>query len=242
MDMQTTAVPVAGEAPSLIDRAIAILRHTRDGNDLSPSDLGLVELMVNASAFGVSEEAEAVFESLYQRVIDGRYDASSQYLHGVEHLTRDHQGYILWRGRRIEHYSYRNRDDERIAAEKLGARCRSLEARDIPVTGRSAIMPIYETMPAGSAHLPLIERLYAAFADENGLPACVIVSLPDGSARALAYQGDTLTARDFEGCYEAFHGCGYRRSLTNLLDDYGATANMLEAGRFTPEAVAAFLH
>ena len=82
------------------------------------------------------------------------------------------------------------------------------------------------------------------FTDEHGLAACLIVSLPDDRARALHYEGNKLVAVDFECCYDAYHGCGYQRSLggNGLLNDYESAVEVLECGRFTPDAVVPFLN
>lgn len=237
MDMQV-ALP---RIPSTIDRCIEILQRTHDGNALAPRHLKLVEMMCNASVCAVSEAAEIVFDDLYRRVADGSYDHTKVWFHDIEHLTRDHEGYVLWRDRIVEHYSFRDYDGEHAAALALAERCRSLEARGLPVNGATVTQSIYNAMPANSPYLPIISRLYTVFSDENGLAACLIVRLPDDCARALHYEGDTLIAQDFDGCYDAFHGCGFGRSFGNLLHDYESAVEVLESGRFTPEAVAPFL-
>ena len=139
MDMQVAV----SSFPSTIDRCIEILQRTRDGNALAPSHLKLVETMCNAGICAVSEAVEIVFDELYRRVVDGSYDHTKVWFHGIEHLTRDHDGYVLWRGRIVEHYSFTDYDREHAAAVALAERCRSLEARGIPVTGATVTHPIY---------------------------------------------------------------------------------------------------
>lgn len=103
-------------------QATEILQRTRDGNDLAPHHLKLVEIAVNG---GLSEQGEIAFAELYQSALGG-YQKPCHC--GVEHVTKDHEGYIYWKGIRIEHYSFRSYEDERVATQKLGAACRHLEA------------------------------------------------------------------------------------------------------------------
>ena len=119
-------------------KTITILQATNDGNILSPPDLLLVQDMVNASVFGVSEEMEAAFDALYQNVIRGY---RPPWFHGVENLTIDHQGYIYWRGHEIEHFnmSYAYTERAKQACIELERRCKILEAAGNPVNTTSVI-------------------------------------------------------------------------------------------------------
>ena len=77
----------------ICDKACEILKQTHDGDDLDPSDLKLTELAVNGY---LNADGKEVFEELYLRVVvDGTY--VKPYLHDIEHLTRDHEGYIYGR-------------------------------------------------------------------------------------------------------------------------------------------------
>jgi hypothetical protein len=116
---------------SYTDKAIEILRLTNDGNDLAPRDLYLVQCVVNGSALGVSEADEVAFAELYANVRSGYV---SPWFYGIEHLTKDHVGYVYWKGHRVEHYSYRDADAERAAAERLARACRECEERGDEVT------------------------------------------------------------------------------------------------------------
>ena len=104
------------------DKSIEIIQRTHDGNDLAPHHLKLVELAVNG---WLSEQGEVAFEELYQSVLKGYI---KPWHFGVEHVTKDHQGYIYWKGIQIEHFSFDIRENERKATERLGAACRHLEA------------------------------------------------------------------------------------------------------------------
>ena len=53
---------------------------------------------------------------------------ASHWFHGIENLTQDGQGFVNWKGRHVEHYSYHNKEEERQAAEKLADDCKKVEA------------------------------------------------------------------------------------------------------------------
>lgn len=68
--------------PTDIDKAIVILEKTRDGDELDPKLLGLVELAANGHLNNVGKDA---FEGLYLEVVKGIY--KRPWFHGVEHLV-----------------------------------------------------------------------------------------------------------------------------------------------------------
>jgi hypothetical protein len=119
------------------EMAIAILQATHDGEDLDPAHLWLVQEWVNDH---LNEKGEAAFRDLHAQVTAGKYQ--KPWLHGVEHLTRDHQGYVFWKNVEVEHYSFSGKgsyEREKAAAEELGRRCRILESKGIQPTCKSAI-------------------------------------------------------------------------------------------------------
>ena len=129
--------------------AIEILRDTSDGDKLGPSDLKLLELAVNGF---LNEAGEVAFYDLHRRVMAGEY--RKPWLHGVENLTRDHEGYVYWRDARVEHYSYYNEESYirlQEEAERLGAACRAIEARGETVTGFGSVCKEMDAMEAGAA-------------------------------------------------------------------------------------------
>lgn len=108
-----------------MNKALEILQNSDDGNKLDPGDLKLVEAAVNG---WLSEAGEAAFYDLHQRVMSNTY--VKPWLQGIEHLTRDHQGYVYWKGQEIDHwcgdlpYSERGKRE----AQMLRDRCLILEA------------------------------------------------------------------------------------------------------------------
>ncbi len=130
---------------SHIEQSIEILRATRDGDDLFPSDLKLLELSVNGS---LNEAGERAFRELLANV---RADYEPRRFMGIEHLTRDHQRYVYWKGIRVEHFDHdfwrKDGWQKRIKAdaEQLARRCRWLEERGIDVVSGWEDPPNWET-------------------------------------------------------------------------------------------------
>jgi hypothetical protein len=126
------------------NKAIEILERTRDGDDLTSLDLKILESAVNGF---LSEEGMEVFRKIYETVMAGEYvPADKRAFHGIEHLTKDNEGYVYWRGVQIEHYSYQVfgtdgwKEREKQAAQSLGAICRQMEAEGLVVTSFMSFM------------------------------------------------------------------------------------------------------
>lgn len=129
MESQTIAL-----AP--VDQVLAILHATNDGDNLAPRDLWLTELAIKNNLSAAGEEA---FLKLYNEVcISGTYDKRKVWFHGIEHVTRDHAGYIQWKGVTIEHFTFANGDRAREAAEELQSTCLTMERFGISVQSRAA--------------------------------------------------------------------------------------------------------
>lgn len=114
--------------------AIEILQRTRDGEDLAPQHLKLVELAVNGC---LNDAGTAAFYDLLRHVREGY---AKPWFHGVEHMTRDHEGYVLWKGRPVEHFSagYAHGDEAKAYVAELANRCTAIEARgEVPSTGNA---------------------------------------------------------------------------------------------------------
>lgn len=110
-----------------------ILRATKDGEELAPPDLKIVELAVNGF---LNNAGEAIFMGLHRNATKLEGYTAPWFL-GIEHMTRDHQRYVYWKGVRIEHFDHDHWQQEgwrgrmRAAAESLAARCRALESEGI---------------------------------------------------------------------------------------------------------------
>jgi hypothetical protein len=117
------------------EMAIEIIRATHDGDRLSPPHLKLVESAVNGF---LNEAGDVAFCELYALATSpGGYVAP--WYHGIEHMIQDHEGYVYWKGRQVEHYSFREYDKAEIAAQELARRCRILESRGVEVNTTNAI-------------------------------------------------------------------------------------------------------
>ncbi|MEJ8837615.1 hypothetical protein [Ramlibacter sp. AN1133] len=150
MDVNTIPVrnsPAAAAAEAArarqadVDRAIRILENTHDGDDLARRDLALLQHVVNHGRAALTELGLKRWEDVVNAVADGSY--VKPWLHGVENLSKDHDGYVKWRGRVVEHYSFRDDEGERAAAQQLGECCRFLEAKGRPVRSME-VMKAYD--------------------------------------------------------------------------------------------------
>lgn len=108
------------------DKVISILHGTNDGNELAPSDLSLLEAIINGGEEVLTELGKQRFDKVYADVMDGKY--VKPWFCGVEHLTQDGEGYVYWKGKQIEHYSYRDYEKKKAAAEQLAKVCMQMEA------------------------------------------------------------------------------------------------------------------
>jgi len=135
--------------------AVDILRATRDGNDLSPRDLRLVELAANNL---LSVQGAVRLQDLHDRVLLGTY--RPEWLHGIEHLTMDHKGYVYWKGVEVEHFSHADPERRREAALCLAVKCLHLERIGVPVNVGTAVWhwSWFEDMSPGNPWLRVLSR------------------------------------------------------------------------------------
>jgi len=131
-------------APSLIDQGIEILRDSQDGEDLDPAHLSLVEAAVNNN---LTERGVQAFHQLHAEVTAGKY--TKPWLCGVEHVTRDLQGYVYWKGNHIEHFTFSAMDAVRLKAitQHLAEKCQHIEALGLPVRGKTYFNDWLAEMP-----------------------------------------------------------------------------------------------
>ncbi len=124
---------------TLIQKALDIIEHTNDGDDLSPPHLKLTEMAVNGF---LSENGIKLFDELYKQVMTGAY--TKPYLQGVEFMTQDHEGYIYFKDQHVEHYSrpWAYSMEARDCLEDLQKRCLFLERNQIEISfGNAVCMP-----------------------------------------------------------------------------------------------------
>ena len=117
------------------DMAITILQKTNDGDDLAPEHLYLLQEAVNGHLNTAGENA---FSQLYNSVLEGY---KKPWLHGIEHLTIDHGGYVYWKGKKVEHYNFpwAYSKPARVEALEIARRCGILEGKGIEPTCISVV-------------------------------------------------------------------------------------------------------
>ena len=108
-------------------------------------------------------------------------------------LTKLPRGYIAWRGRCVEHFSFRDPVEEQDAARDLANHCEMLEAKGFPVTDRTCrSRALYEQAPAGTPWLNAMTSFYAIFADSSGRATRCILRLADNAAVAVGMENAQL--------------------------------------------------
>jgi len=132
---------------TVCDKACFILQQTNDGDDLSPEHLYLLQEMVNGN---LNELGEQEFEKLY---LSAQAGYVKPWFHGLEHLTVDHEGYVLWKGKAVEHYDspWRWSAEAKVQAEEVVRRCRHLESIDIEPSMANVIWTWPDTEKAGDS-------------------------------------------------------------------------------------------
>lgn len=218
-------------------KAIRILEQTHDGSMLSPEHLYLVQLGCNNHLAGEGQQA---FDELFAKVSAGSY--VRPWLHGVEHLTKAHSGYIYWKGVQIEHFSFHDHEAEKAAAIELGERCRSAEARGFPVTGRTTSdSSPFASAPSDTPWAEAMSSYYTMFA-AGGTAKWLILDLADGCATAIAVIGGEVVARyalDSLGALTLYH-CLQGEGMTSCgerLRQYDSFVACMEEAGLTPEIV-----
>jgi len=83
----------------------------------------------------LNELGEQEFEKLYQSALS-EAGYKKPWFHGIEHMTVDHEGYVRWKGKEVEHYDspWRWTKEAREQAEELARRCRHLESIGVETT------------------------------------------------------------------------------------------------------------
>lgn len=210
--MQPAIDSAAPPAPrsSYSDIAIEILQATRDGNELERHHLRLLELAVNGF---LSEAGEIAFEQLHRSVMTGAYATEPHWLHNIEHLTIDHEGYVYWRGQTVEHYSFTDIERERAAATELARRCRRLEGIGMPVDSRTVLLRSCYDAPAGTPWKPALRYYYAFFDGATSADSAAVFYRASGKPFAVMCLQGTPSAQDYPyvlDAYRALEAAGFR--------------------------------
>jgi hypothetical protein len=136
------------EFHATVDKCCEILQRTNDGDDLDPADLKLTELAVNGR---LNERGMKALDELHSRVVAGAY--TKPWLHGVEPMTRDNEGYIYYKDKHVEHYSrhYVNSLQAKRDLTELRNQCEWLERRGIELSSVNAVCGWVKFAPEYSA-------------------------------------------------------------------------------------------
>lgn len=121
------------ERTEICEKACDILRLTNDGDNLSSHDLRFIEIAVNN---GLNEKGITYLNELLEKANKG-YERPYHY--GVEHITKDVEGFIYYKGIHVEHFSHRDSEQERKATLYLKKCCELLERNNIEVNSSSAV-------------------------------------------------------------------------------------------------------
>lgn len=77
----------------------------------------------------------------------------------TENLVRDAQGFVYYKGRHVEHYSFTDEARELAAANELEAHCQHLEAIGAPVNSNSAIWYAEQFAGVQTKNDPIIDLI-----------------------------------------------------------------------------------
>jgi len=219
-----------------IDKAIAILERTQDGNLLAVRDLKLTEL---AAKNGLSDLGLTSLGVLYDEVVAGTYDASKLYLFGIEHLTRDAEGYVFWKGVHVEHYSHKSPEEMERDARKLAATCQALEAKNFPVNSRTAIDSKFEQAPPETQWLEAMCRYYTLF---EGQGRHVAIFYRYSTPEVVILEKDVASGQvrrtPMDSAYGAYHHVQDQGLKSGSpFNDYGEFVSWLQASGLTPRDI-----
>ncbi len=149
------------------DQAIGVLQATSDGERLAPSDLSLLQFVVNRGLDAMTASAAERWEYVVHATSHGSYEPP--WLHGVQHLLRLHDGSVLWRDVAVEHYTHSDMQAQRRDAQELGACCRLIEQRGQKVTA-PAVFDVWRELDVGAGlDLPRWAVMWSAGQPEQGL-------------------------------------------------------------------------
>ncbi len=130
-----------------------IIEATKDGDELSPHELKLIEDGVNGF---LNDEGYKALKDLHNSVIVEKtfIPFNKRSFRGFEHITTDSKGaggglWIYWKGIYIEHYNtpYAYSDEGLEELKELERRCLSLEGRNIEVNSNTVIWGWKEETP-----------------------------------------------------------------------------------------------
>lgn len=216
--------------------ARALQLRTHQDLCLTPPDQELLDLVLTGPA---DPDHYAALALLDTQVASGQYEPTGFY--GFSDLSKGHDGYVHWKGRHVEHYSFDDVGRERLAAQELVRRCQTLEALGFPVNGRTVLdRACYEAEPGTPWRLALT-RYYGFFESSDGTVGAFYLTQPADPARTVVALGQVNGEpfrQYFAGGYEAFHGLEQQGLLAlSAQPDHVAAVSRLGRLGFTPAAL-----
>jgi len=116
------------------DMVIFILQNTNDGDDLGNGQLRLVEGGANNA---LSEKGNEALKDLFEEVKGGNFQ--KPFFHGIQNMTQDQEGFIYWKGKQVEHYSFSDWEEEEFSARELAEVIKDLEKINVKVTSGNVL-------------------------------------------------------------------------------------------------------
>ena len=114
-----------------------ILQLSNDGDDLAPEHLKLIEISAN---HGLNKRGEQELQDIYNNLKEGKYKAP--WFMGVSGMTQDHEGYIYYHGKHVEHYTnsaFENAEAIKKDLIELKNRCELLIKNNVEVTAGNTV-------------------------------------------------------------------------------------------------------
>lgn len=184
------------------EMCLSILENTRDGNQLAPWHLSLVQAAIHQD---LNDKGVTVFERLYHDVMAGNY--RQPWLQDVEHMTCDHQGYIYYKGHYLEHFSRPYSKDQHPWLLELTSRCAHLESLGLTPNPGHAIFT-WNWISAISKEHPYFGLIALGFYEIVGKDESLLIShhADDVEIEAIITGGKVkLTVSSDELAYDNFH-------------------------------------
>lgn len=165
-------------------------------------------------------------------------------------LTKACSGYVSWRGKVIEHYSFNDENAERAAATLLTLRCLVAEGKGFAVNGHttSSLSP-WADAPAETAWIEAMTCYYTAFAEVNGMCKSLILNLPEGNAVAMSKSYGQIVLEctcktSFSSQVDLFHRLqnSGMHSINDRLQTYAGFIGAMADACITPEDITRVLN
>ncbi|GAI46270.1 unnamed protein product, partial [marine sediment metagenome] len=229
------------------DKVIEILQRTDDGHRLSPSHLTLLQLALNDN---LSDKGLQQLNQIHDRVMAGVY--VTPWFCGIEHLIQRHDGYVLFKGKVVEHYSSSDSVAAKDEAIRLVNRCLNVEARGYPISGRTtSSATAFVGAPGGSKWLDAMMSYYIFLVVDGQCKAAIFYVGEKQRTKRMPISGAMAIQRigpnEFEmACHrdvvDLYHQIGRKMPGAHMrhINTYGIFCNSMREIGLTPEQFVQF--